>query len=671
MNGANDSAINRHSGDRVLRVTPFAKVRGPADCCIGIRLAGLRCAVHSRDCIEIAGFWISLRFSRRRMICWAGEAARNYWIHVHDGFGMIAKDRIALGLLAGWIALVSGAFAQTTVTIQPPRGDVYVNEPFEVSVQVQNFQECSEPGFPELPNCTIERALGGESTQTTIINGRMRTTRTRTYEYRITAGQAGELVIPPVKVVVDGKQLGTRPVRIDVLPSDAVDRLLIEITSEVPHAYVGQQVRLTLSIWIEPALFDGQQISAPGMYSCLQRGDVRPFSPPEADSAILKQRTAADGTKRSYYVFSSALAYVAERPGILNFPDIRVEAAYPTRIVRDVFRELRVASARTLRSAATGPGIEILPLPNEGRPANFSGAVGQFTLHASARPLQVRVGDPIELTIEIRGDGPLDTLPAPLLASDSQLTRSFRVPRETLTGETIAGVRRFKQMIRPVNPEIREIPAISYPYFDPVAGEYRVASSQPIPLAITGGESLEIAPDPALVEQAPDVEETTGLRGNETSIAALLRSESAVRVGHVLAAAVGPPVVISALWVVGAWMQTQRKARNARRFRAAAIAREKIAGVSRLPPRDAAHELLSMLANYLADRTEGSAAMFTGRAAVEFLRGRAVDSQILSEIAAFVDRCETIGFGGGAGGDTEELLLTARACIDQLERVNL
>lgn len=664
-------AADRHSRASSIRVKMIKFAVLETDRTSGIRPAGREFAVYSGDYGDFAGFPFSPRKRRRRMIPWPWTGA-GAWAGVHRGIGMSVKmHRIAFGLLVAWMAVAPAALAQTTVTIQPPRGDVYVREPFEVSIQVQNFQECSEPEFPQLPNCTVERAVGGESTQTTIINGRMRTTRTRTYEYRITAEEPGELVIPPVKVVVDGKHLGTRAVRIEVLPSDAIDRLLVEITSESPRAYVGQQIRLTLSIWIEPALFDGQPINAAGMYSCLQRGDVRPFSPPEADSGILKYRTAPDGTRRSYYVFSSTIGYVAERPGILNFPDIRLEASYPTRIVRDVFRELRVASARTLRASATGPGIEVLPLPNEGRPANFSGAVGQFTLTASARPLQARVGDPIELTLEIRGDGPLDTLPAPLLASEPELSRDFRVPRETLTGETVGGVRRFKQMIRAINPETREIPAISYPYFDPIAGEYRSARSQPIPLTITGGESLEVAPDPGLTDRDSSIEETTGLRGNETSTEALLRSERPVRVEHVLAAAAGPPAAISAYWLLGAWVQSQRKTRTSRRARAGAAARARIAAAARATPRDAAHELLAMLAHYLADRTDGSAAMYSGRAAVEFLRGRSVDSRVLADTADFVARCEAMGFGGAADGDLRALLDTARECIDRLERVPL
>ncbi|MBL8878599.1 MAG: BatD family protein [Phycisphaerales bacterium] len=572
--------------------------------------------------------------------------------------------RLAWVLAAMWIA--GRAYAQTTVTIEPPRGDVYANEPFTINVIVQNFTDCGQPEFPEIPNATIEKGAGGESTQTTIVNGRMRTTRTRTFEYRVTISQVGELVIAPVKIEVDGKRLGTRALRLDILPSDSQERFFVEIAGDVERAYVGQKVQLTLAIWIEPATFNGELISAGGMYSCLQRGELGPFAAPTVESAVQKSRVGRDGAKRTYYVFTSTNDYVAERAGPLAFPEIRVEASYPTKIVRDVFRELRVSAARTLRARASGPGVNVLPLPIDGRPANFSGAVGRFTVTASARPTQVRVGDPIELTVEVRGDGPLDTLPAPLLASDEHLSKSFRVPRETLTGETVGRVRRFKQTIRPISADVRDIPAIEYPYFDPFDGKYAIARTQPIALTVTGGESLEIA--------APEVEapgeplEEIGYRGNETSIAALLRSVPPVSVSHVVAAVAGPPAAISAFWTIGALVKARRVARGARRARAATAARKRILAAGKLAPRDAAHEIMAALSGYLGDRTGQAAARFQGRSSVEFLRERRADSLAVDQLSRLIERCEALSFGGAAGADSAQLAHDAAELLSLLER---
>ena len=64
---------------------------------------------------------------------------------------------------------------------------------------------------------------------------------------------------------------------------------------------------------------------------------------------------------------------------------------------------------------AKAHNITVKPLPVEGRPANFNGAVGQFAMTAKASPLEVTVGDPVTLNIQLSGEG-RSILPALLLA---------------------------------------------------------------------------------------------------------------------------------------------------------------------------------------------------------------------------------------------------------------
>ena len=47
--------------------------------------------------------------------------------------------------------------------------------------------------------------------------------------------------------------------------------------------------------------------------------------------------------------------------------------------------------------------LEVKPLPKDGQPENFSGAIGQFSLQASAAPKQAAAGDPISLNVTVSG----------------------------------------------------------------------------------------------------------------------------------------------------------------------------------------------------------------------------------------------------------------------------
>ena len=59
--------------------------------------------------------------------------------------------------------------------------------------------------------------------------------------------------------------------------------------------------------------------------------------------------------------------------------------------------------------------LEVKPLPKEGRPEDFSGAIGQFSLQASATPKQAAAGDPISLNVTVSGRGNFDAMGSPVL----------------------------------------------------------------------------------------------------------------------------------------------------------------------------------------------------------------------------------------------------------------
>src|SRR5262249_50236022 len=60
--------------------------------------------------------------------------------------------------------------------------------------------------------------------------------------------------------------------------------------------------------------------------------------------------------------------------------------------------------------------LVVLPLPEQGKPADFSGAVGRFTMEVRASPLEVTAGDPVTLTATLRGEGDLSSVTPPALA---------------------------------------------------------------------------------------------------------------------------------------------------------------------------------------------------------------------------------------------------------------
>ena len=82
--------------------------------------------------------------------------------------------------------------------------------------------------------------------------------------------------------------------------------------------------------------------------------------------------------------------------------------------------------------------LKIKPLPESDKPDNFAGTVGRFTMDVLAKPTEVNVGDPITLSINIRGKGNIQTIGEPVLAPGDE--KDFKIyPAETDTTITDRG----------------------------------------------------------------------------------------------------------------------------------------------------------------------------------------------------------------------------------------
>jgi len=564
--------------------------------------------------------------------------------------------------------------AQPSVELHIEQRAVYVNEPFVVEIRVENFEQCEPASFPEIPDCVIRPIhRPSDRTQVNLITGEQLVTRT--YQFELTPQVLGELVIPAVSVKVDGKTLETEPERLTVHRSDVDELLWAEITCDRTKLYVGQQARFTLTVGVKPAQAGRYTLREREMRGRFEGSNFGPF--PAEVNIGQTQRPMPDGSRQLYYTYEMPTDYVADRPGTLTFDDVVIGMSYPTRFERDMFLDLRVVGSRRLRVRPKVAPLDVLPLPAEGRPADFNGAVGRYHISVTAQPISIRVGDPIELTIDISGDGPLETLAPPDLTTQTRLSESYRVPGETLAGELVGRRRRFKQVIRAKHADVTEIPPIEYPYFDPEREQYVMAASEPIPLSVSAAELLDVADlTPVILSAAKNLaaglEPLRGLRGNETSQAALLAGVQPIGMAHVVVAAGAPAAVFFVFWGCGAIGQVRRR-NPARRRRQAALrnARQRLNQARTLPPRELAREITAALTGYLGDRVNQPAARFTGRTAIDFLQMRGVKPDLRERWSKVIERCELASYGGATESDAESIAEQARTCLTLLEKERL
>lgn len=559
--------------------------------------------------------------------------------------------------------------------------EAWVGAPVNVEIVVDGSGKIGSPSLPEIDGASI-RLLPGErsSSFTRIVNGRMTTRQSRTFVVEIRPLREGEITVPPIEIEADGRLFRSEPTTILARRSEVGDLLQAIVAAEPSQVYLGESTIATLRIVIRPFTDPdlGLTLSESDMWSLvdLDGSEFGAFTGALRELALQRRRPwgreiELDG--RTYYQYDLTARVQPMRAGPPDLGDLRISMRYPTglRAGRDFFGrvEYSLGGTRPISAAPLIEPIEVRPLPEEGRPASFTGAVGEFSIAATAAPTRVSVGDPITLSIQIadrsRERQQLDLLTPPPIASQPDLAAGFRIPPDPLAGVVEGRTKTFTATLRPRSEAVREIPPIAFSWFDPVEGRYRTASTAPIPLEVRATASLDLsevlgAAAPRASAAAPPLER--GLLPNATLDAATLRHEGVSPDWRWLLVALLPPLAAAALLL--AVRRSRFLAANpavARANRARRTALRRLSGAD-------ADAIATALCGYVADGSLAADRSLTSREAIAELERCGVPEAIRGSFARIVRECERSRFGG-APIDTRTLVNDAARCIADLHRL--
>lgn len=155
-------------------------------------------------------------------------------------------------------------------------------------------------------------------------------------------------------------------------------------------------------------------------------------------------------------------------------------------------REINVTSPETT--------FTVLPLPTQGRPPDFAGAVGNFRISTDISSPTNTAGDPLTLRMHVNGAGNFDRVESSMLKPDDQWkTYAPKATFNAVDGIGYRGEKLFEQPLVAIKAGKLNIPALTFGYFDPDTGHYETARSAPlnVMVAATG------APAPAAGASTP------------------------------------------------------------------------------------------------------------------------------------------------------------------------
>jgi hypothetical protein len=407
--------------------------------------------------------------------------------------GRKAFAAVALGLFFCFAARA------TNFTASLDRDTITLGENATLSLNFEGGQPKDVPA-PDVPG--LEFASMGNSSSFSFNNGVM--SSQVTVSYSVTADKPGQFTIPAMTAEISGQVFHTPPLTLNVVKPGAPSSAQINSGSQIVF------MRLALP---NATVYPGEVVAA--QLQIFFRDDVQNegnfnFTSTPADGFIIgkmsfggKQRVQVGD--RVYTMVPATIALTATKTGAVSVGPIAANVTIITGAEQNFFGGL-VGGQQQQLSMATDPATaESLPLPAKNVPADFDGAVGNYSMTMTAGPTTVAVGDPITVRVQISGRGALDSLQLPSQRGWDNFkifspTSKFQ-PGDDLGDE---GTKTFEEIVTPQNANVHELPPFSFSFFNPDDGNYHTLTQPATPLVVT---SVGATPLPTIASAKPSANE--------------------------------------------------------------------------------------------------------------------------------------------------------------------
>ena len=394
-----------------------------------------------------------------------------------------------------WILFPAICSAQEISFDVQPR-EIGINEAVQFVVRIENGTRSSTPEFPasfEEGDFSLLSSAGNSSSQTSIINGVI--TSTQSYSYSFQPRKKGVLRFPSQTVVIGGKRYRSPEFKVTVGDevrnigrsgfSDPFGRRRrgpeaeVFARMEVPKTeyYLGEVIPLTVKIFQTP----GVRIQGQG--SSINLPEFRDFWVEEVEGQVPEFTVIQEGKRYEVLTIERRRLY-ANKTG-----PIQIE---PTRFSLVVAAELSFFSDfQRVERQTNSLDLTIKPLPAQGKPADFTGIVGNFKVEGSLDTDRVKVGESVSLQVKVTGEGnfsALQDLKPDGLSGAFEIFEGGTPAVEKRLGVPVSKTWAFALV--PKREGSYRIPLPRFTYFDLASESYKATEQMDFPLEVLPGQGL-------------------------------------------------------------------------------------------------------------------------------------------------------------------------------------
>ena len=387
---------------------------------------------------------------------------------------------------------------------------------FEINADGKKFSAPSFEGFS-----VVGGPFNSTSSSVQIVNGSMSRTVTNSYTYVLRAEKEGSFTLGPASCTVDHEQIKSEPFTITVVAGDPQANtggggasgqqrsgsqqnvndpqvsgkdLFLKVVPSKKTVYVGEPLTLTYKLYTRVPVSQLSMSKVPSYGG---------FWTKEAnDNGTYKQSSETVNGVEYTTAEIKKVVLIPQKQGRLSVEPMGIECIAQIQTQRssrpsnDPFEAFfndpffsRGYTNVQKNVESSSLTVDVKPLPADGKPASFSGAVGNYNFSATIDRDALSTNEAITMILTVSGSGNIEllNLPAPVFPPDFEVYDPKITSSVDISSQGLTGTKKAEYLIIPRRAGHFTIPPVEFSYFNPAKGAYTTLSASQMDINVTKG----------------------------------------------------------------------------------------------------------------------------------------------------------------------------------------
>ena len=586
------------------------------------------------------------------------------------------------------LLLFSGQFLSAQkFTASASKTKVSAGEAFQVDFSLVNTsgKNFSPPSFSDF---TVYSGPNQYSSSQFSSTGGM--TQTITISYILIPKKEGTFTIEPASVSINGSIVQSNSLAIEVSKTNTQsvtqgesDNLFARTSVSKTKVYTGEQVVITHKVYARLNLRGFQDMKLPSYNGFWVQDAQR-----AAQQYEITQENV-DGVTYSVVEIKKAFLF-PQHSGKIEIQPMEIECVVREKTKgrsNDPFEQFFSSDPffgnykdKVITVKSNSVTFDVQPLPEAGKPADFPGAVGNFSMSASIDKDKVKQNEGVNLKITISGKGNLKLIDSPKLNFPDEFETYDPKSNENITvGDGgVSGTKTFEYLLIPRHEGTFTIPSWNFNYFDADKKTYIALPSKTFSITVEKGEG-SAANNTPLISQ-----------GTQGEVKILANDIRYIKTGKINFAEkdryfFGSPLFIGGfavsplLFLAFIFLRREHIRRNSdlilvKKRKAGGIAKKFLALAEKSMKNDDKENffanILAALYNYIEHKMNLPAAEHSKEKVIEVLQSKNVSEEMIAELVKLMDECEFARYAPGRqAGNLQEVYDRAANSINKIDNV--